>query len=136
MQHEGKFDEAQLNKMVALQKKLTRELKKIIEKNQKLSRKMRDDLDALDRTLALQYLNETMQEMRQNLSEPVIHLYLDAVGEDILDNLSFFKEKSEGDEASSPRSLARNPLPASGSIWWSIIRIPRAHRLFSKTCRP
>lgn len=112
MQHEGKFDEAQLNKMVALQKKLTRELKKIIEKNQKLSRKMRDDLDALDRTLALQYLNETMQEMRQNLSEPVIHLYLDAVGEDILDNLSFFKEKSEGDEASSPRSLARNPLPA------------------------
>ncbi|MBN1540974.1 AAA family ATPase [candidate division KSB1 bacterium] len=107
---EGTLDVKELKKLAAQHRKFAAELQKTIESSKKLSREAQEKLESLDRNLAESFVDEAMQEIRQNISVEAAHAFLDAVRENVLGNLAWFRKKTDSETESLAESAARDPL--------------------------
>jgi len=75
---------------------LVEELQEIIKESRKGEKKVIERLKKLEREVVEPFIAETITEIREKFKEKAVHEYLDEVQENILDNLSDFQEKPEG----------------------------------------
>jgi ATP-dependent Lon protease len=95
MVEEGKISREELEKIKAKQNELVEELEAIFKETRKSEKEIKEQLTALDNEVISPVVQDSISDIKEKVSYDKVHHYLDEVQEDILANLSRFREKEE-----------------------------------------
>jgi lon-related putative ATP-dependent protease len=95
MVEEGKISREELEKIKAKQGELVEELEAIFKETRKSEKEIKEQLTALDNEVISPVVQDSISDIKEKVSYDKVHTYLDEVQEDILANLSRFREKEE-----------------------------------------
>lgn len=95
MAEEDKFSKEELQRIKEKQVELINNLEEIFKETRKSEKEIKDELSALDMEVISPVVKDSIADIKERFNYEKIHLYLDEVQEDILNNLPRFREKEE-----------------------------------------
>ena len=95
MVEEGKLAREELERIRAKQSELVNELEEIFKETRKSEKEIKEELTSLDNEVASPVVIDSISDIREKFNFEKIRRYLEEVQEDILVNLSRFREKEE-----------------------------------------
>lgn len=95
MAEEDKFPKEELQRIKEKQVELINNLEEIFKETRKSEKEIKDELSALDMEVISPVVKDSIADIKERFNDEKIHLYLDEVQEDILNNLPRFREKEE-----------------------------------------
>jgi len=95
MVEENKFSKEELEKVKEKQAGLINELENIFKETRKSEKEVKEELIALDNEVISPAVKDMISDIKEKFDDEKIDRYLDEVQEDILTNLSRFREKEE-----------------------------------------
>ena len=95
MVEEGKISREELERIKAKQSELVEELEAIFKETRKSEKEIKEQLTALDNEVISPVVQDSISDIKEKFNYDKVHHYLDEVQEDILANLSRFREKEE-----------------------------------------
>ncbi len=95
MVEEGKFSKEELEKLKEKQVQLINELEDIFKETRKAEKEIKEELTSLDNEVISPVVKDSISDIKEKFDHEKVHQYLDEVQEDILTNLSRFREKEE-----------------------------------------
>jgi ATP-dependent Lon protease len=107
---EKKFERGEFERVRQVHAELTAEMEALFKDLRKMERKLKKDLDSLDRSLAAPVVREAVDELREVYESEAIHAFLNQVQENILENLDQFRELAEPESARMDHDEARAAL--------------------------
>ncbi len=95
MAEEDKFSKEELQRIKEKQIELINNLEEIFKETRKSEKEIKDELSALDMEVISPVVKDSIADIKERFNDEKIHLYLDEVQEDILNNLPRFREREE-----------------------------------------
>ena len=95
MVEEGKFSREELEKIKEKQAGLINELEIIFKETRKSEKEIKEEMSSLDNEVVSPVVRDSISDMKERFDHERVRHYLDEVREDILSNLSRFREKEE-----------------------------------------
>ncbi len=95
MADEDKFPREELQRIKEKQVELINNLEAIFKETRKSEKEIKDELSALDMEVISPVVKDSISDIKEKFNFEKIHLYLEEVQEDILNNLQRFREKEE-----------------------------------------
>ena len=95
MVEENKFSREELEKLKEKQALLINELEDIFKETRKAEKEIKEELSSLDNEVISPAVRDSISDIKEKLGNEKVHQYLGEVQEDILTNLSRFREKEE-----------------------------------------
>ncbi len=102
MVEEGKFPKEDLERTKKKQVELVNELEIIFKETRKSEKDVREELTSLDNEVISPVVKDSISDIKEKFENEEIHRYLGEVQEDILSNLSRFREKEEAPPSPLP----------------------------------
>jgi len=102
MAEEGKYPKENLENVKAKQTELVSELEDIFKETRKSEKEIKEELTALDNEVISPVVRDSISDIKERFNHEKVHHYLDEVQEDILVNLSRFREKEEAPPSPIP----------------------------------
>ncbi|MBI4161856.1 MAG: AAA family ATPase [Acidobacteria bacterium] len=107
---EKKFAREDFDRIREQHIELAGEMEEVFKDLRKMERKLKKDLEALDRSIAGPVVREAVDEIREAFAGEAVGAYLDQVREDILENLDRFREAPDPEAPGVDRDEARAAL--------------------------
>jgi len=95
MVEEGKLAKEELARIRQKQSDLVNELEDIFKETRKSEKEIKEELTSLDNEVASPVVIDSISDIKEKFNFEKVHRYLDEVQEDVLVNLSRFREKEE-----------------------------------------
>ncbi|NWG02271.1 MAG: AAA family ATPase [Syntrophaceae bacterium] len=95
MVEEDKFSREELDKIKEKQAGLINELEEIFKETRKAEKQIKEELTSLDNEVISPAIKDSISDIKEKFNYQKVHQYLDEVQEDILANLTRFREKEE-----------------------------------------
>jgi len=122
----GQVDSAQARQISERQEQLQRQFVVLYRKTLELQRAMNLELELLEREAASALVDSVIEDLKEKYPHNGVADHLEAVRGSILENLSLFKTKAEGEEAEAARLLLRSSGPAD-PFWMYRVNVVLGH---------
>ncbi|MBI4466588.1 MAG: AAA family ATPase [Acidobacteria bacterium] len=115
----GQVDPAQARQLSERQEQLQKQFVVLYRKTLALQRAMNLELELLERETASVLVDSVIEDLKEKYPHQGVAEHLEAVRSSLLENLSLFKGKAEGEEAEAARLLLRSQAPAKEDPFWT-----------------
>ena len=129
----GQVDPVQARQISDRQEQLQRQFVVLYRKTLELQRAMNLELELLEREAASALVDSVIEDLKEKYPHDGVADHLEAVRGSILEDLSIFKSKAEGEEAEAARLLLRGPGP-SDPFWMYRVNAVLGHEDQEEAC--
>lgn len=129
----GQVDPVQARQITDRQEQLQRQFVVLYRKTLELQRAMNLELELLEREAASALVDSVIEDLKEKYPHDGVADHLEAVRGSILEDLSIFKSKAEGEEAEAARLLLRGPGP-SDPFWMYRVNAVLGHEDQEEAC--
>jgi len=129
----GQVDPVQARQISDRQEQLQRQFVVLYRKTLELQRAMNLELELLEREAASALVDSVIEDLKEKYAHDGVADHLEAVRGSILEDLSIFKSKAEGEEAEAARLLLRGPGP-SDPFWMYRVNAVLGHEDQEEAC--
>lgn len=122
----GQVDVAQARQIGERREQLQKQFVTLYRKTLELQRAMNLELELLEKETASVLVDSAIEDLKEKYNTDRVPEHLEAVRSSLLDNLSLFKTKAEGEEAEAARLLL-HPQPTGDPFWMYRVNVVLGH---------